>query len=172
MTLSTVNITARVHTEGDVEGMRISAKADYAVRAAAELAAVGPNVLVKAAALAAAQDIPRNFLDNILSDLRRAGLVRTQRGAEGGSTLARPADRISLADVLRAIEGPLAAVRDVRPDELAYSGAAEKLPTVWVALRANMRNVLEHVTLADLVNGHLPRVVTELTTDPEAWKQH
>jgi Rrf2 family protein len=151
--------------------MRISAKADYAVRAAAELAATRPGVLVKAATLASAQQIPRNFLDNILSDLRRAGLVRTQRGAEGGSMLARPAAQITLADVLRAIEGPLAAVRDVRPDELEYGGAAAKLPAVWVALRANMRNVLEHVTLADLVNGKLPRVVTELTVDPDAWAQ-
>ena len=152
--------------------MRISAKADYAVRAAAELAAVGQDVLVKAGALAESQQIPQNFLENILADLRRAGLVRTQRGAEGGSTLARPADQISLADVLRAIEGPLAAVRDVRPDELVYAGAAEELPTIWVALRASMRNVLEHVTLDDLVNRRLPPAVTELTADPDAWKQH
>jgi Rrf2 family protein len=152
--------------------MRISAKADYAVRAAAELAAVGPNVLVKAGTLAESQQIPQHFLENILADLRRAGVVRTQRGAEGGSTLARPADQISLADVLRAIEGPLAAVRDVRPDELVYVGAAAELPTVWVALRAGMRNVLEHVTLADLVSGRLPPAVTDLTADPDAWKQH
>ena len=152
--------------------MRISAKSDYAVRAAAELAAAGPNVLVTAGTLAESQQIPQHFLENILADLRRAGLVRTQRGAEGGSTLAHPADQISLADVLRAIDGPLAAVRDVRPDELAYGGAAHDLPTVWVALRAGMRNVLEHVTLADLVSGRLPPAVTELTADPDAWKQH
>jgi Rrf2 family protein len=151
--------------------MRISAKADYAVRAAAELAAAGPGGLVKAEDLAAAQAIPRHFLDNILADLRRRGLVRTQRGAEGGSTLARPAADITLADVLRAVDGPLAAVRDVRPDELAYGGAASSLPSVWVALRASMRSVLEHVTLADLVDHRLPREVGTLIADDDAWRQ-
>lgn len=150
--------------------MRISAKADYAVRAAAELAAA--RGLVKAEDLAAAQAIPRHFLDNILADLRRRGLVRTQRGADGGSTLARPAADITLADILRAVDGPLAAVRDVRPDELDYGGAASSLPSVWVALRASMRSVLEHVTLADLVGDHLPRDVATLIADDDAWRQH
>jgi Rrf2 family protein len=149
--------------------MRISAKADYAVRAAAELAAA-PG-LVKAEDLAAAQAIPRHFLDNILADLRRRGLVRTQRGADGGSTLARGADDITLADILRAVDGPLAAVRDVRPDELDYGGAASSLPSVWVALRASMRSVLEHVTLADLVTNRLPSDVEALIVDRDAWRQ-
>jgi Rrf2 family protein len=151
--------------------VRISAKADYAVRAAAELAAAGPGVRLRAEDLAATQAIPRHFLDNILADLRRSGLVRTQRGAEGGSTLARPAADIALADILRAVDGPLAAVRDVRPDELDYVGAAAILPSVWVALRANMRSVLEHVTLADLVSGRLPRRIAALVADADAWCQ-
>lgn len=150
--------------------MRISAKADYAVRAASELAAA--RGLVKAEDLAAAQAIPRHFLDNILADLRRRGLVRTQRGADGGSTLARPAAEITLADILRAVDGPLAAVRDVRPDELDYGGAASSLPSVWVALRASMRSVLEHVTLADLVGDRLPPDVVTLLADDDAWRQH
>jgi len=152
--------------------VRISAKADYAVRAAAELAAAGHGVLVKADVIAQAADIPRQFLDNILSDLRRAGIVRTQRGADGGSTLARPASTITLADILRAIEGPLAAVRDIRPDQLSYPGSAASLPTVWVALRAGMRSVLEHVTVADLIGEKLPAVVETLTADPDAWRPH
>lgn len=152
--------------------MRISARADYAVRAAAELAAAGPGVLVKAEDLAACQAIPRHFLDNILGDLRRRGLVRTQRGAEGGSALARPAGEITLADVLRAVDGPLAAVNDVRPDELEYRGAASALPSVWVALRASMRSVLETVTLADLVRSDLPPEVASLVAEADAWRQH
>ena len=152
--------------------MRISAKADYAVRAMAELAASPPGQPVKAEALAASQDIPRNFLDNILSELRAAGLVRTLRGPEGGSMLARPAKQITLAEVLRAVEGPLAAVRGVRPEELEYPGAAEHLPEVWVALRANLRGVLEGVTLADLAAGRLPASIARLAKSPDAWLPH
>src|SRR5207244_10310302 len=141
-------------------GMRITAKADYAVRAAAELAAAQDDgVLVKGEQLARSQSIPQNFLENILTELRRAGIVRTRRGAEGGYQLARPAGEITVADVLRAVEGPLAAVQGVRPDELQYGGAAAELPQVWVALRASLRDVLEHVTLADIAGGRLPAVV-------------
>lgn len=151
--------------------MKVTAKADYAVRAVLVLAAADGE-LVKADLVAEAQGIPRHFLDNILNDLRRAGIVATQRGAEGGSRLARPAKAISIADVMRAIEGPLAAVRDVRPEALAYDGPAERLPEVWVAVRAALRGVLEHVSVADLAAGKLPRSVEKLTTDPEAWKAH
>ncbi len=136
--------------------MRLTAKADYAVRAAVELAA-SEGQLVKADDLARRQDIPRQFLDNILLDLRRAGIVTTQRGSEGGSRLARPASSVNVADVMRAIEGPLAAVRDLRPEQLEYEGAAADLPKVWIAVRASLRAVLEHVTLADVAQGRLPQ---------------
>jgi Rrf2 family protein len=152
--------------------VRISAKADYAVRAMAELAAVPPGQPLKAESLAASQDIPRNFLDNILSELRASGLVRTLRGPEGGSMLARPAAEITVAEVLRAVEGPLAAVRGSRPEELEYPGAATRLPEVWVAVRANLRGVLERVTLADLAAGKLPADIARLAKDPDAWLPH
>jgi Rrf2 family protein len=151
--------------------VRITAKADYAVRAAAELAAADAtgDVPVKGELLASRQQIPLKFLENILTDLRRAGLVRSRRGAEGGYQLARSARGITVADVLRAVEGPLAAVQGVQPQELAYGGAAEHLPEVWVAVRAGLRAVLEHVSLADLAAGRLPRVVTGKTASDDAW---
>jgi Rrf2 family protein len=153
--------------------MRISAKADYAVRAAAELAAAQPEGRpVKGEQLALAQTIPQKFLENILADLRNAGLVRTRRGAEGGYALTRPASEISVAHVLRAVEGPLAAVQGTRPEALRYSGAAARLPEVWVALRANVRAVLERVTLADLAGGELPERVADLTSADDAWQPH
>jgi len=151
--------------------VNVTARADYAVRALLVLAtAEAPPV--KADVVAEAQGIPRHFLDNILADLRRAGLVVTSRGADGGSRLARPAAQISLADVMRAIEGPLAAVRDVRPEALSYPAPADRLPDVWVAVRAALRGVLEHVTIAAIASGDLPDAVTALTTDPDAWKSH
>jgi Rrf2 family protein len=153
--------------------VRISAKADYAVRAAAELAAAEPQDRpVKGEQIAAAQGIPHKFLENILADLRDAGLVRTRRGAEGGYALTRPATQISVAEVLRAVEGPLAAVQGTRPESLRYEGAAARLPDVWVALRANIRAVLEHVTLADLARGALPEGVVALTVPTDAWQPH
>jgi Rrf2 family protein len=150
--------------------VRISAKSDYALRAASELAAAdgGP---VKGEALATAQNIPQKFLENILSDLRQAGIVRSQRGAEGGYWLARPAGEVSVADVIRAVDGPLASVRGQRPEDVGYTGTAEPLQKVWIAVRASVRAVTEHVTLADLVSGDLPKEVTGLTEDPEAWKR-
>jgi Rrf2 family protein len=151
--------------------MNVTAKADYAVRALLELAARGGE-LVKADVVASAQGIPRHFLDNILTDLRRAGIVATQRGADGGSRLARPAKDIDLAQVMRAIEGPLAAVRDIRPESLSYDGPAQRLPEVWIAVRAALRGVLEHVTVADVASGRLPKSVERLVADPEAWKPH
>ena len=151
--------------------MKVTAKADYAVRAVLELAAADGG-LVKADVIAEAQAIPRHFLDNILTDLRRAGIVATHRGADGGSRLARPAGDIALADVMRAIEGPLAAVRDIRPESLAYDGPAERLPEVWIAVRAALRGVLERVSVADVAAGRLPKSVERLAADPEAWKPH
>src|SRR5688572_20099737 len=148
--------------------VRISAKADYAVRAAVELAsAEGP---VKGDHIAQSQSIPLKFLENILIEMRHAGLVRSQRGREGGYWLARPADEITIADVVRAVEGPLAHVRGERAESLSYEGAAEPLQRLWVAVRANLRAVLESVTLADIVSGSLPEPVPELTRDPEAWR--
>lgn len=151
--------------------MRVSAKADYAVRAVVELAAAGKGP-VKGDRIAKAQGIPLRFLENILGELRHAGLVRSQRGAEGGYWLARPADEISLADVFRAVEGPLASVRSERPEDLAYEGTAEPLREVWVALRAGIREVLETVTLADVVANELPDSVSRLMADAEVWESH
>lgn len=151
--------------------MNVTARADYAVRALLVLA-TAEQPPVKADVVAEAQGIPRHFLDNILADLRRAGLVLTTRGADGGSRLARPATAITLADVMRAMEGPLAAVRDVRPESLDYAAPAARLPDVWVAVRAALRGVLEEVTIADIASGDLPAAVTDLTADPEAWRSH
>jgi Rrf2 family protein len=150
--------------------VRTTAKTDYAVRAAVELAAAsgGP---VKAERIAQAQSIPPKFLENIMLDLKRAGLVQSQRGAEGGYWLARPAEEVSVADVIRAVDGPLAHVRGLPPEQLEYVGAAVRLRDVWIAVRASLRAVLEQVTLADLVAGELPSHVEELTRDPEAWSR-
>ncbi|MFL5822657.1 MAG: RrF2 family transcriptional regulator [Solirubrobacteraceae bacterium] len=148
--------------------MRISAKADYAVRAAIELAATDGDP-VKAERVANAQGIPLNFLENILGELRHAGIVRSQRGAEGGFRLARPPDQITIADVIRAVDGPLATVRGGPPEESSYPGAAADLPKVWIAVRKSLRAVVERVTLADVANGRLPRSIVKLSEDPEAW---
>jgi Rrf2 family protein len=149
--------------------MRISAKADYAVRAAVELAANDGSKPVKAQRISTAQGIPLNFLENILGELRHAGIVRSHRGAEGGFTLAKPAAQISVADIIRAVEGPLASVRGAPPEETEYSGASEALPRVWIAVRANLRKVVEHVTVADVAEGQLPKAIDRLAEDPEAW---
>jgi Rrf2 family protein len=151
--------------------MRVSAKVDYAVRAAAELAAAGEGP-IKGEALAQAQGIPLKFLENILGELKHAGLVRSQRGADGGYWLARPAAEITIADVIRAVEGPLASVRGEAPESVSYSGAAESLGKLWVAVRANLRAVLEEVTVADVAEGELPAIVDEITSDPQAWVGH
>jgi Rrf2 family protein len=151
--------------------MRVSAKADYAVRAAVELAAAESSP-VKGELIAQAQQIPLKFLENILSELRHAGLVRSQRGTEGGYWLARPPEEITLADVIRAVEGPLASVRGSSPETLKYGGTAEPLGKLWVAVRANLRAILESVTLADVANGELPDLIDEITSDPEVWATH
>jgi Rrf2 family protein len=152
--------------------MRVSAKVDYAVRAAIELAAAEPGRPIKGDRIAQAQGVPLKFLENILTELRHAGLVRSQRGAEGGYWLARAPEEISVADVIRAVEGPIANVRGVGPHEVEYAGSAERLRDVWIAVRASLRSVLERVTLAELARGELPAAVAELASDPEAWQPH
>ena len=134
--------------------MRISAKADYAVRAVIELAAVAPaGTTLSAREIAAAQEIPQNFLENILAELRRAGIVHTHRGPGGGSSLARPAESITVGEILLAIDGPLAAVRDLPPDALVYGGSAGRLPGVWRQVETCLHDLLDGVTVADLVLG-------------------
>jgi Rrf2 family protein len=152
--------------------VRVSAKADYALRAAAELAAAEGAGPVKGEQLARAQGIPPKFLENILLELRHAGLVHSQRGVDGGYWLARPADEITLAEVIRAVEGPLANVRGTRPEAVEYTGSAEPLRRVWIAVRASLRGVLESVTLADVARGELPSSLDDLVADPEAWRPH
>jgi len=152
--------------------VRISAKADYAVRALAELAACPPEDPVKAEQVAVSQGISLRFLLQILGALRTAGLVRSQRGREGGYFLARPADEITVADVIRAIDGPLASVQGARPERVTYAGAARALQDVWVAVRANLRAVLEVVTVADIASGELPPSIQDLTRDKQAWLPH
>jgi Rrf2 family protein len=152
--------------------MRVSAKVDYAVRAGAELAAAAGSGPIKGDRIAQSQEIPLKFLENILLDLKHAGLIQSQRGAEGGYWLAQAPEEISLADVIRAVEGPIANVRGSRPERVAYSGAAEQLRDVWVAVRANLRAVLETVTLADLAAGRLPDEVAAIAADPDAWQPH
>lgn len=145
--------------------MRMSAKAEYAVRAMTQLASVDEGVLVTTEDLAKAQGIPAQFLVDILSELRADRLVRSHRGREGGYELARPAAEISIADVLRCVDGPLASVRDIGLGDLPYSGATAALSDVWRALRASMRSVLEDTSLADVADGALPDHVAELARD-------
>lgn len=145
--------------------MRMSAKAEYAVRAMTELAGATPGSLIKTEELANAQGIPAQFLVDILSDLRADRLVRSHRGRDGGYELARPADQISIADVLRCIDGPLASVRDISLADLDYAGPSAALTDVWRALRAGMRAVLEETSLADVASGKLPGHVDKLARD-------
>ncbi len=149
--------------------MRISAKADYAVRAALELAAAPDGEPVKGERLSEAQGIPLQFLEHILLELKHARLIQARRGAKGGYWLARDAREITLADVIRAVEGPLANIHENAPEELHYTGAAEKLRDVWVAVRAGLRSVLENVTLADVAEKNLPWRIDAILNDPEAW---
>jgi Rrf2 family protein len=148
--------------------MRVTAKVDYAVRALLELA-VAEDGPLKGERIAQAQAIPLKFLENILIDLRHANIVRAQRGAEGGYWLARPANEITIGEVIRAVEGPLASVRGEPPEDMSYSGPAEHLRTVWVAVRASLRAVVDELTLADVVADRMPARVRELTEAPDAW---
>jgi Rrf2 family protein len=152
--------------------VRVSAKTDYALRALVELAASGDGGPVKGERLATSQEIPLRFLENILLQLRHAGLIESRRGADGGYRLARPADEITLADVIRAIDGPLAGVGGARPETLDFHGSAEPLRDVWVAVRASLRAVLEGVTVADVASGELPVHVRTLVADEDAWLPH
>ena len=150
--------------------MRISAKTDYALRAALELARAGDGSPVKAERIAAAQQIPLRFLENILGELRHGGVVESRRGADGGYMLARPAAEVSLADVVRAVDGPLANVSGSRPDALRYPAGTEVLREVWVAVRSSLREVLEGTTLADLAGGELPPAVAARLEPEDAWQ--
>ncbi|WP_054816939.1 RrF2 family transcriptional regulator [Nocardia arizonensis] len=152
--------------------MHITAKVDYAVRTLLEIARAAERsgtAALKADVIAAEQRIPPKVLETVLGDLRRADLVVSRRGPDGGYWLARPAARISVADVIRAIEGPLASVRGLRPEDVSYGGAAESLQRVWIALRVNIRAVLENVTIEEIASGRLPGFVDNLTDDPGAW---
>jgi Rrf2 family protein len=148
--------------------MRISAKADYAVRAAVEMAAAGEEPL-KGEKIAEAQDIPLQFLEHILLELKHARLVRARRGARGGYWLAQPPEEITLANLIRAVEGPLANIQDQAPEATKYPGNAEGLTDVWIAVRASLRRVLERVTVADLRDGQIPAEVLAMTEDEGAW---
>lgn len=152
--------------------MRVSAKTDYAIRAALELAAAPDERPVKGERIATAQAIPLRFLENILMQMRQAGLVESRRGADGGYRLAKPAAEITLARVIRAIDGPLAGVSGARPETLGFTGVAEPMRDVWIAVRASLRGVLEQVTLADVVAGELPEHVRALLADEDAWVSH
>ena len=150
--------------------MHVTAKADYAVRAVVELADSAKDAPRKVDEVARAQSIPVSFLENILTQLRSSGIVRSQRGPEGGYWLARPAEEVNLADIIRAVEGPLVGVRGQRPEEVEYAGSAESLQQVWIALRSNLRKVLENVTVADVAEARLPKEVLALTRAEEAWQ--
>ncbi|HEY4452577.1 MAG TPA: Rrf2 family transcriptional regulator [Solirubrobacteraceae bacterium] len=150
--------------------MHVTAKADYAVRAVIELAGSAQGAPRKVDEIAQAQQIPVSFLENILTQLRSTGIVRSQRGPEGGYWLAQPAEAVSLADIIRAVEGPLVGVRGQRPEEIEYVGSAADLQNVWIALRANLRKVLETVSVADVASGKLPKEIVALTRAEEAWR--
>ena len=154
---------------GHTRYVHISARTDYAVRALLTLAAAGEDT-VTGQALSADQQLPQKFLEAILADLRRAGLVRSRRGPVGGYALARPANEIAIGDIVRAVDGPLAVVRGERPEQAVYAGAAEHLGTLWVALRAAVRSVLDDVTLAQVLSGDLPGPVQSLLSTPGAWR--
>ena len=149
--------------------MRVSAKVDYALRAAVELAALEDEWPVKGERLASGQGIPLRFMENILGELRQSGIVASKRGAEGGYMLARPPGDIALADVIRAVDGPLANIGGLRPDQLNYEGTAVPMREIWIAVRAALRSVLETTTLADVAGGELPPEITEATANPDAW---
>lgn len=148
--------------------MQISAKTDYAIRALLSLAQHEP-LLVKVDVVVREQGLPRKFVEAILGELRRAGIVRSQRGVEGGYGLARPADEITIGSVIRAVDGPLAEVRGLRPHETAYEGVAAHLPDLWIAVRAALRTVLDETSLGQLLRGELPAHVRQLVETPDAW---
>lgn len=152
--------------------MNISAKADYAMRALLVLAKAEVGKPTKGQVLATAESIPLKFLESILGELRNAGIIASQRGAVGGYWLAVPAASVTVADVIRAVDGPLSQVRGVRPELAPYVGNAEHLQKVWIAVRASLRSVLEAVTLEDVVTGRLPKSIERLNADPDSWLPH
>jgi Rrf2 family protein len=152
--------------------MRVSAKSDYALRALIEISTRPGSDAVSAEELGRLQDIPHGFLQAILADMRRAGVVLSQRGQAGGWRLARPADQITLADVIRSVDGPLVSVHGLRPESVSYNDTASVLQHVWIATRSSLREVLERVTIQDLVDGELPSAVAERTREDDAWRPH
>jgi Rrf2 family protein len=152
--------------------MRVSAKSDYAVRALIEIARNAAEQPVRAEEIGRLQDIPKGFLQAILADLRKADILLSQRGQSGGWRFARRPAEVSLADVIRAVDGPLVSVYGVRPESVEYNATARGLQDVWVAARTSLRDVLEHVSIADLVEGSLPAAVTSRTADEDAWQAH
>lgn len=155
-----------------IGAMRVSAKSDYALRALIEIARNADDGPVSAEQIGKRQEIPHGFLQSILADLRRAGVVMSQRGQSGGWRLARPAEEVSVADVIRAVDGPLVSVYGVRPESVSYNESAKVLQPVWIAARSSLRQVFETVTIAALATGALPSDVLARTTDDEAWRPH
>jgi Rrf2 family protein len=152
--------------------MRVTAKSDYALRALIEMASRPGEGAVSAEELGKRQDIPRGFLQAILADLRRAGIVVSQRGQSGGWQMAASPGDVSVADVIRAVDGPLVSVYGMRPEAVDYNETAAVLQPVWIAARSSLRSVFEHVTIAHLATGKLPRSVSSRTHDKEAWLPH
>lgn len=152
--------------------MRVSAKSDYALRALVEMARGDGERAISAEELGRRQEIPHGFLQAILADLRRAGILRSQRGQSGGWRLAREAGEVSVADVIRAVDGPLVSVYGLRPEGVSYNDHAEVLQRVWIAARSALREVFEEVTIAHLAEGHLPAAVAARTVDEDAWQPH
>jgi Rrf2 family protein len=152
--------------------MRVSAKSDYALRALIEIASLADRTAISAEEIGRRQEIPRNFLQAILADLRRAGIVMSQRGQAGGWRMDRSADDVTVADVIRAVDGPLVSVYGVRPEAVTYNPRAEALQRVWIAARSSLREVFERVTISSLALGRLPEQVEALTQDEEAWRPH
>jgi len=152
--------------------MRVTAKSDYALRALIEIASRTDEGPVSAEELGKRQDIPHGFLQSILADLRRAGLLMSQRGQSGGWRLATAPSEVTVADVIRAVDGPLVSVYGLRPEAVTYNDTASVLQPVWIAARSSLRDVFEHVTIAHLASGKLPREVVRRTEDEEAWRPH
>ena len=152
--------------------MRVSAKSDYALRALIEISRRVDGAPVSAEEIARLQDIPHGFLQSILADLRRAGVVMSQRGQSGGWLMSRDASDVTVADVIRAVDGPLVSVHDLRPEAVRYNEAAEQLQRVWIAARSSLRGVFEKVTIGQLAAGTLPQSVERLTEDEDAWASH
>lgn len=152
--------------------MRVSAKSDYALRALIEIAAKSDGTAMSAEEIGRLQEIPHGFLQSILADLRRAGIVMSQRGQAGGWRMAREPDQVTVADVIRAVDGPLVSVYGLRPEAVSYNPSAEGLQHVWIAARSSLRDVFERVTIRALADGKLPDEVEARTNDEEAWKPH